>query len=339
MQSVLKRALAKNKEERFRTATEFSAAFQAVIEERADAHTLINEDALPEVRQEAAPVKSGPNRRRWIPAVVVGTLAILLSAFLIFRGLPIRPPPSASETPTTTQVPSATVRPALLPLGPTGVLRFRDGVAKMDEVTLTAQAMPAPPKGSQFEIWLNGSGGRQSLGILALDGSGKGSLIFTDPQKQNLLAFYDNVEVTIEPKPDSNPEPSGQLAYSFTLPSGALAHVRHLLVSFPMTPNETPLIQGLFADANLLDRTAKDMLAAYEKGDKAITLDEAEAIMNVLVGSQSQEHKDWNGDDQITDPGDGYGFCLTVITLATFRPSTRMQITPSSRRMPHKILS
>jgi hypothetical protein len=32
--------------------------------------------------------------------------------------------------------------------------------------------------------------------------------------------------------------------------------------------------------------------------------------MNLLVGSRSQEYKDWDGDDQITDPGDGYGLGL-----------------------------
>jgi hypothetical protein len=34
----------------------------------------------------------------------------------------------------------------------------------------------------------------------------------------------------------------------------------------------------------------------------------AEALMNLLAGG----HKDWNGDKQITDPGDGYGLLLNA---------------------------
>jgi hypothetical protein len=30
-------------------------------------------------------------------------------------------------------------------------------------------------------------------------------------------------------------------------------------------------------------------------------------MLNLIVGSRSQDHKDWNGDGTITDPGDGYG--------------------------------
>lgn len=36
----------------------------------------------------------------------------------------------------------------------------------------------------------------------------------------------------------------------------------------------------------------------------------AEITLNLLVGSQSTDHKDWNGDGQVSDPGDGYGLWL-----------------------------
>lgn len=52
------------------------------------------------------------------------------------------------------------------------------------------------------------------------------------------------------------------------------------------------------------------MLSNYESGNEADTRENAEAMLNLLVGDQSPDHKDWNGDEQIDDPGDGYGFLL-----------------------------
>jgi hypothetical protein len=33
-------------------------------------------------------------------------------------------------------------------------------------------------------------------------------------------------------------------------------------------------------------------------------------MLNVILGSQSEEYKDWNGDGTVDDPGDGYGLLL-----------------------------
>jgi hypothetical protein len=52
------------------------------------------------------------------------------------------------------------------------------------------------------------------------------------------------------------------------------------------------------------------MLGEYENGNAAGTRKGAESMMNILVGDQSPDHKDWNGDGQASDPGDGYGFFL-----------------------------
>jgi hypothetical protein len=198
------------------------------------------------------------------------------------------------------------------PLGPTGLLRFQDGTAIMDKATLTALAMPAPPSGSRYEVWLVGSNGaaRRSLGILVLDENGRGNLTFDDRQDHNLLAAHDRVEITIKPAANSNPDGFQQVAYSYTLPESGLDYIRRLLVSSPLAPEQIALIQGLSANTRLIDQTAREMLSAYENGNESGTRESAEAILNLLAGSQSQEYKDWNGDGRITDPGDGYGLWL-----------------------------
>ena len=52
------------------------------------------------------------------------------------------------------------------------------------------------------------------------------------------------------------------------------------------------------------------MLTSFEAGDEAGLDLHAEGMLNVILGSQSEEYKDWNGDGTVDDPGDGYGLLL-----------------------------
>jgi hypothetical protein len=199
---------------------------------------------------------------------------------------------------------------AAVPAGPIAILRFQNGTGIADQATLIARAMPAPPPGSQYGIWLIGEDDRISLGNFIPDNTGKGELTFTEQGGLNLLAIYDKVEITIEPKPDEKPEPSGLIAYSFTFPEEGLTHVRYLLSSFPTLPDENALIQGLYLDIQNIDKLAKDMQTAFEKGDKTGMLQKGEEALFLLAGAQSGDHKDWNGDGKTIDTGDPYGLLL-----------------------------
>jgi tRNA A-37 threonylcarbamoyl transferase component Bud32 len=319
LQDVLDRALAKNTADRFQTPNEFAEAFNAVMDERSIANTV----------ELAAPRTISPARKtnqqlrpqqKWIPSALAGVITIATAAFLLLNSWAPFQNKTATASPTIeAPVVSDTDTPVSLisvPLGPTGVLRFHDGTAILDQVTLTALAMPAPPEGSQYRVWLVGPDEeRLSLGILVLDENGKGSLTFDDSQNQNLLAIYDSVEVIVQRGPDSDPDGIERVAYSYTLPEAGLEYVRQLLVSFPLTPEQVALIQGMDSDTKLIDRAAKKMLIAFKNEDESSIHKNAETIMNLLVGSQSQEYKDWNGDRQTTDPGSGYGFMLNADNL------------------------
>jgi hypothetical protein len=52
------------------------------------------------------------------------------------------------------------------------------------------------------------------------------------------------------------------------------------------------------------------MLASFEAGNETDARLQAEKILNIIVGIQSEDHKDWNGDGAIDDPGDGFGLLL-----------------------------
>ena len=318
LQNVLGRALAKNAKDRFQTANEFAATFNAVVGESSRASTIEQPTPI-----SISPVKKSvdrtQSRKKWIQTALIGVITIAIGVLLLFNGPAPFQNKTATASPTIETPVSDTDTPVSLisaPLGPTGVLRFQDGTAVLDQAVLTAMAMPAPPEGSQYEVWLvSPENEHLSLGILVLDENGKGTLIFEDSQNQNLLAVYDRVEVTVKPGPDSVPDGIERVAYSYTLPEVGLEYVRQLLVSFPLAPEQIALIQGMTSDTKLIDQTAKKMLSAYENEDEASIQKNAEAIMNLLVGSQSQEHKDWNGDRQTTDPGSGYGFMLNSDNL------------------------
>jgi hypothetical protein len=239
---------------------------------------------------------------------LAGLVLAAAGASLLFNGIGI-PVTAATETPTLLPLSDTPTQFVPIALGPTGILQFEDGDAILDRVTLVAQAMPAAPAGSQYQAWLVNDTDRLPLGRLDVRGEGRGDLTFEHPEEQNLLAVYQGVEIMIGPNASSD-DFEGRVAYSYSLPHSGLAYLRDLMVSYPGTPEQVGLIHGLAATIRLIDQAATDMLSDYEGGDRAGARRNAEAILNLLVGNESQDHKDWNGDGQLDDPGDGYGLLL-----------------------------
>jgi hypothetical protein len=145
--------------------------------------------------------------------------------------------------------------------------------------------------------------------MLAFDDKNQGSLNSVDPQGRNLLGTYSALEITVEPS-DGNPNPSGNLAYSYRLPASGLTHVRHLLFSFGATPNQIGFIDGLDAGTRQLMDLSTQMLTAFESGNDAEVLLQAEKMMTLIVGARSEDYKDWNGNGSIDDVSDGYGLLV-----------------------------
>jgi len=312
MQLVLDQALAKDVNDRFQSPAEFGDAFTQAVEDRSNYATLDVLSATP-VKKPARKIFNTAKPRRWIvPALAAVVVVAVGASVLLMNGPPSLMPqtstatlPAPSTTPTRTQTP-----PPMIVLGRTGVLQFQNGSSIADQASLTAEALLAPPEGSRYEVWLTNEDERISLGLLTLDETGKGTLTFTHEQGSNLISLYDGVELTIEPNPDSDPKTSGRVAYSFTLPAEGLTHVRYLLSSYPNTPNENALIQGLYADIKTIHELAKEMQKASDNGNEDRVGLNAEAIQNIIVGDQSPNHKDLNNDGQVDDSSDGFGLLL-----------------------------
>ena len=321
LQAVLDRALQKDPDQRFQGAGELSNACLQALGVLTEADTLPPISvSKPSVKSSTPPPSDSKTAARFHPALwgAVALIAVVLIAFFAWNGKissGAQPSPnstSAAHTPSPANAPTneSATPPVAMPLPVLGVLRFQDVAARLDGVTVNVGALPFPAEGTHYEVWLAEGENRRSLGILELDAAGGGTVSFVDDQSRNLLARYDRMEITLEPSPDPSPNSSGREIYSSAIPPGALMHVRHLLVSMADTPDQIGLIQGLWNDGMLVDEQANAMLAAFDAGDQTAARKNAEAIVNLIVGSRSSVYGDLDGDGEVADPGDGYGLLL-----------------------------
>ncbi|MFN8432952.1 MAG: protein kinase [Anaerolineales bacterium] len=323
IQAVVNKALEKLPENRYQTARDLLMDFYNAVGMHAEAETLYSLRLRTPPPTATLSNKPAPksNRFLWIGAGilaclclgVVATGAVGFSIYSLF--------PKATNTPQiltdaatpdhmshgSTAEPGST--PQLISFGEFfGVLRFQ---GNMDQVTVTA-SLPDPAEGTQYEAWLIDDGGELliSLGILEKNSSGQYTLTFTDPESRNLLDGFNRMEITLETNPDASPNPSDTILYSSGIPAGALTHVRHLLVSFPSNPDKTPMTGGLLETSKLIQDAGNELEKAFENGDNTTLRLQAETIINLIVGKQSNEYRDWDNSGKINDPGDSFGLLL-----------------------------
>ncbi|NUQ84664.1 MAG: protein kinase [Anaerolineales bacterium] len=327
LQDVMDRALAKDPEQRFQTPLEFARAFESALMGITEAETLLYPSAASKSittrRRNGVTVSKATGKKQNAP-VIIGLLGITVA----LGALAVALLPNQFATTQTPPVPAETREPTVIPvtpqeatsgplepapnLDPVGLLRFQDGSAEVDQVTFSSGNLPPPPAGTHYEAWLIADDGESlfSVGVIQFDAENRASLTFVDPAGRNLLTFYHGMQITIEPSPDNNPNPSNEIAFSISLPPNGLTHIRHLLSEFSSTPNQTPFVRGLKRDTDLLNNLAQEMLTSFETGNEENVRLQAEQMLNLILGDQSPDHKDWNGDGNTDDPGDGYGLLL-----------------------------
>ncbi len=331
VQKVIERVLAKEPEQRYQTCRELTVDYMDAIGMVSESETLrlkfpstpstarrptadapqAFDDAFGSASTQGRPATASEKRdqparptwRRILPFAGLGIIVLMLAGIGFQRLTQFT---SSTDAQTSTAVPIENAS------GPIGLLRFQDGTAPADKVTITTTGMPLPPQGTQYQAWLIEDDGEQRIGIglINFDQDNKGSLTFTDKEGRNLVGQYHALEITVEPAPDNNPIPSNDVAFSVILPLNGYKHVRHLLFSYGATPNKTSLIGGIDADTELISQSATEMLAAFESGDGATVGLQAEKMLNIITGNQSDDYKDWNNDGNTDDPSDGFGLLL-----------------------------
>jgi serine/threonine protein kinase len=286
LQIVINRALAKDPALRYDSAKELADEFIAVFNGETVSLNTINLAKIAEQSKINAK-QTSPFSSMWIG---IGILAIIGLAFLAFR--PSRLSPANDNQ-------------------PVGRVTFSDFNALLDKTTISLSGLPLPEAGTHYEAWGLALGGetRRNVGSFTVNENGQGQLVFINPSQENFLSLFDQIEVTIEPNNDPNPnESSGDVVASSVFPPLALIHVRHVVVSFHGAPQGIALIQGLWNTADAIDDSIYELQDAFANGDEELLRRKNEEIINLLAGSTNANHyRDWNEDGTIDDPGDGYG--------------------------------
>ncbi|MBL8063371.1 MAG: protein kinase, partial [Anaerolineales bacterium] len=315
IQSVIDKALSKNPANRYQSARELFEGFYRAIGKNAESatvHSLHIRTPVP------ATVSSQPVPRRnnflWIGIGVfvclclgfITTSVLGVSVYTLFPRLQAATPTedhSHEATPSITEI--SPVEGSAETSNYVGTLRFQ---GNLDQISISA-TLPEPQAGTQYEAWLIENSGEShiSLGILADNGTGQFTLTYFDPENRNLLEAYNSMEITSEANPDASPNSSGTVLYSSRVPQGALTHIRHLIVKFE---EGVGLTTGLVNTSALVQESASAMEDAYENGNSKTVRTSAEAIVNLIVGSQSKQYDDWDNNGNINDPGNGFGLLL-----------------------------
>ncbi|MBI5840838.1 MAG: protein kinase [Chloroflexi bacterium] len=316
LQTVIQRTLAKNPNDRYQNCRELVIEFHEAVGLRTKAESIHTAQSWTPKPAEASSKRNQPQRSVWIGAwifacaclgaLLLGSLGVsAISYFPQLRGIQTIFP--SAESPGEEIIPDTGEGAS-----PAGILRFQNGAAAMDQITISA-TLATPPERTQYEAWLidDDHETSRSLGVLEQNDTGKFNLTVVDPQGRNLLGTFNRMEITLEPNPDDSPNSSRNMVYSSAIPPGPLEHIRHLMVGTDETPDEIAVGMGLINNVSLIKDSADAMLDAFYAGDRATMQSNAEAIVNLIVGREDLSYyNDWDGNGIIQDPGDGYGLLI-----------------------------
>lgn len=283
LQAVIDRALSKDPNMRYQSAGALADEFAAVFSGETISVDTATVRKLALKNSKASSATS--NRQLWIGAAILAGIA--LTVYFIWFTNPKND------------------------IHPVGSVSYTDFNNLMDKATISISSLRQPKTGTHMEAWYLAQGGetRRNIGTITMDSSGQGQLVFIDPDETNLVGAFDQIEITIEPDNDPQPnESSGEITASFIFPPLALVHVRHLVSAFDPAPNHTALVHGLWFSADSIAQSTTDLQQAFDGGDEDLVRTKTEEIINQLVGNANKElYKDWDENGTIDDPGDGYG--------------------------------
>jgi hypothetical protein len=181
------------------------------------------------------------------------------------------------------------------------------GAAISDSITYAMTDIPAPAAGTVYVGWLISDDGAVKLntgGAMSVATDGSIDHSYTSPDGDDLIALYNKVAITAELEADADAAaPAGEVVYSHAVPLGAMAHIRHLVSSWP------PIVEnGILTDLKLqLDVAIQHANLARNSTDLAGINQHLEHVINAIEGPTGPNYGDLNGDGDPQDFGDGIG--------------------------------
>jgi hypothetical protein len=303
LQALIDRALAKDPALRYESAgalaEEFLALFNGQTISPGTLHIAEMARKAAEEGQKNRP-QPGPRPTNWlrIGAEIAIALVLMVVIFRVFI--------------------SPNIITAVDPNAPVGRMRFSFSSSDNDKITFSLTRGAAPKETEHYEVWLvHDDGTFRDVGRIAFDASGVGRLEFTDPDGKNLLDGLRQLQITKEQNDVKVTKPTGEVVYSSVFPEQALVHVRNIGVSFKGGTDNASLIAGLFYySGSYIDAAINGdpdypsyvpMVTASKNGDEATLRKRTEEVINMIVGSKSDQYLDYDKDGQIDTQANGYG--------------------------------
>ena len=192
------------------------------------------------------------------------------------------------------------------------IATVRDGSPISSKATVIVTGLAPLGEGKAYEGWFVSDDGqrKQSTGIVELDVWGNGVATFVTEDGENVLGSFNTFVITVEPVPDDDPGPSGEVALVHTVPVGGIAHIRHLLFSWlPNPAYRSGFLQflpkgiavGLREQAETALLHAGLSLRSGRTADLAGAKAHAEHVINIITGGKGT---DADGNGQVENPGD-----------------------------------
>jgi len=186
-----------------------------------------------------------------------------------------------------------------------GLFRFQAGAALTSDFTLQLDQLSPPPAGSHYALWLRDGSGAESLNLVGQLPVENGRVLFTGSTEQNLLNRYSQALITVEPDGQAALEISANIAYRGTLAAEQLAALRQII--FDDTRNGVGLLASIQRELEIVVSHAGFIQSAIEADDFVDMKQHAEHVVNILDGESGPNFGDYTGDEQAQNPGDGFG--------------------------------
>ena len=182
-----------------------------------------------------------------------------------------------------------------------------DSGAVNDSITYTMTDIPAAAEGWVYVGWLINSDSTLKLntgGAIEVPTTGSVNHSYTSPDGDDLIALYNKVAITVELEADADAaSPAGEVVYAHVVPIGAMAHIRHLVSSWP--PGEE---NGILTDLKAqLDVAVLHATLAKNSTDLSGVAAHIEHVINAIEAAGGPNYGDVNGDGVTQDVGDSVG--------------------------------
>ena len=177
-----------------------------------------------------------------------------------------------------------------------------------DAITYSMTGVSPPSAGTDYVGWLVSDDGtvKLSTGVMTVD---EGVIAHTFDRNnsrytgENLIHNYDRAVITEEEAATDPDAPLGPAVFAHVIPSGAMAHIRHLLSDWPggsgvgILTNLKLQLGVAITHANLANNS--DNIAGVKQ--------HVEHVINAIEGPTGPNYGDINADGAVEDFGDGLG--------------------------------